>query len=43
VLEDFEKDPLPVHILYKERKPMPLKLRVFLDWLIPRLKVRLAS
>jgi DNA-binding transcriptional LysR family regulator len=43
VLEDFEKDPLPVHILFKERKPMPLKLRVFLDWLTPRLKARLAS
>ena len=42
VLEDFEKDPLPVHILYTERKPMPLKLRVFLDWLAPRLKARLA-
>ena len=42
VLEDFEKDPLPVHILYAERKPMPLKLRVFLDWLTPRLKARLA-
>ena len=42
VLEDFEKDPLPVHVLFKERRPMPLKLRVFLDWLIPRLKARLA-
>jgi DNA-binding transcriptional LysR family regulator len=42
VLEDFEKEPLPVHILFKERRPMPLKLRVFLDWLIPRLKARLA-
>jgi len=42
VLEGFEKDPLPVHILYAERKPMPLKLRVFLDWLTPRLKARLA-
>jgi DNA-binding transcriptional LysR family regulator len=42
VLEDFEKAPLPVHILYAERKPMPLKLRVFLDWLTPRLKTRLA-
>jgi DNA-binding transcriptional LysR family regulator len=42
VLEDFEKDPLPVHVLFKERKPMPLKLRVFLDWLTPRLKARLA-
>ena len=43
VLEEFEKDPLPAHILYAERKPMPLKLRVFLDWLTPRLKARLAS
>jgi DNA-binding transcriptional LysR family regulator len=42
LLEEFEKDPLPVHILYTERKPMPLKLRVFLDWLTPRLKARLA-
>jgi DNA-binding transcriptional LysR family regulator len=42
LLGDFEKEPLPVHILYTERKPMPLKLRVFLDWLTPRLKARLA-
>jgi DNA-binding transcriptional LysR family regulator len=42
VLEEFEKEPLPVHILYTERKPMPLKLRVFLDWVTPRLKARLA-
>ncbi len=42
ILEAFEKDPLPVHILYTERKPMPLKLRVFLNWLTPRLKARLA-
>ncbi len=42
VLEEFEKDPLPVHVLYAERKPMPVELRVFLDWLMPRLKARLA-
>ena len=41
ILEQFEKEPLPVHILYTERKPMPLKLRVFLNWLAPRLKARL--
>ncbi|MCW6511708.1 LysR family transcriptional regulator [Lichenifustis flavocetrariae] len=41
ILEAFEKEPLPVHILYTERKPMPLKLRVFLNWLTPRLKARL--
>jgi DNA-binding transcriptional LysR family regulator len=42
MMEDFELDPLPLHILYAERKPMPLKLRAFLDWVIPRLKARLA-
>jgi DNA-binding transcriptional LysR family regulator len=42
VLATFEKDPLPVHVVYTERKPMPLKLRVFLTWLTPRLKARLA-
>ncbi len=42
VLNSFEKEPLPIHILYTERRPMPVKLRVFLDWLTPRLKARLA-
>ncbi len=42
ILDEFESEPLPVHIVYTERKPMPLKLRVFLDWLGPRLKARLA-
>ena len=42
VLQEFEREPLPVHIVYTERKPMPLKLRVFLDWFTPRLKTRLA-
>ncbi len=41
VLEEFEPEALPVHILYAPRKPMPLKLRVFLDWITPRLKDRL--
>jgi DNA-binding transcriptional LysR family regulator len=42
LLEDFEKEPLPAHIVYRERRPMPLKLRVFLDWATPRLKACLA-
>ncbi len=41
VLDAFEKGPLPVHVVYAERKPMPLKLRAFLDWFTPRLKTRL--
>ena len=43
VLDAFEKAPLPVHIVYAERKPMPLKLRAFLNWFTPRLKTRLGS
>jgi DNA-binding transcriptional LysR family regulator len=43
VLEPFEPEPLPVHIVYAERKPMPLKLRAFLNWITPRLKGRLAA
>jgi len=42
VLEDFEPEPLPVHIIYAPRKPIPIKLRAFLDWMAPRLKARLA-
>jgi len=41
VLEEFEPKPLPVHLLYAPHKPMPLKLRTFLNWMTPRLKDRL--
>ncbi len=41
ILDSFENEPLPVHIVYADRKPMPVKLRVILDWLTPRLKARL--
>jgi DNA-binding transcriptional LysR family regulator len=43
MLEDFEQEPWPVHIVYAERKPVPLKLRAFLNWATPRLKARLTS
>ena len=42
VLENFEPEPLPVHIIYAQRKLVPLKLRAFLNWVTPRLKARLA-
>jgi DNA-binding transcriptional LysR family regulator len=42
-LEKFEPEPLPVHIIYAQRKPVPLKLRAFLNWVTPRLKARLAE
>jgi DNA-binding transcriptional LysR family regulator len=42
MLEEYEQEPWPVHIVYAERKPVPLKLRAFLNWMTPRLKARLA-
>jgi DNA-binding transcriptional LysR family regulator len=42
VLEAFEPEPLPVHIVYTPRNPVPLKLRAFLNWVTPRLKAKLA-
>jgi DNA-binding transcriptional LysR family regulator len=41
LLEEFEPEPLPVHILYAPRNLMPLKLRAFLNWMTPRLKDQL--
>lgn len=43
VLDTFEEEPLPVHIVYARRKQMPLKLRTFLNWVTPRLKARLTT
>ena len=42
VLEAFEPEPLPISIVYSPRKPLPLKIRAFLDWMTPRLRARLA-
>jgi DNA-binding transcriptional LysR family regulator len=41
VLAEFEPEPLPVHLIYAPRKPVPLKLRAFLNWMTPRLKAQL--
>jgi DNA-binding transcriptional LysR family regulator len=41
VLEEFEPQPIPVHIIFTPRKPVPIKLRAFLNWMTPRLKERL--
>jgi DNA-binding transcriptional LysR family regulator len=41
ILEDFEPPPQPVNLLHVGGKLAPLKLRAFLDFAAPRLKVRL--
>jgi DNA-binding transcriptional LysR family regulator len=41
VLEEFEPEPSPVSLVHTGQRLLPLKLRAFLDFAAPRLKVRL--
>lgn len=42
VLEDFEPEPEPIHIVHVPRAQMPLKLRRFIDFAAPRLRSSLS-
>ena len=41
-LEEFEPAPWPVSLLYAGQGLLPLKLRAFVDFAVPRLKMRLS-
>jgi DNA-binding transcriptional LysR family regulator len=41
VLQDFEPEPNPISLIYPSGRLVPLKLRAFLDFAVPRLKARL--
>lgn len=43
VLEDFELEPAPVHLIHAGRELLPLKTRAFLDYAAPRLRRSLAE
>lgn len=43
VLEDFEVDPIPVHLIHAARGALPSKMRVFLDFAVPVLRAKLKS
>jgi DNA-binding transcriptional LysR family regulator len=43
VLESFEPAPRPVHLVYDAQSRLPLKLRAFVDFVIPRMRERLAD
>jgi DNA-binding transcriptional LysR family regulator len=42
VLQDYETAPVPVSLVHKGQAPLPLKLRAFLDFVVPRLRERIA-
>ena len=43
VLEEFEPKQRPVHLVYDAQNRMPLKLRAFVDFVVPRLRQRLVE
>ncbi len=43
VLADFQPKRLPVHLMHRGQAILPLKVRAFLDFALPRLKARLAG
>jgi DNA-binding transcriptional LysR family regulator len=43
VLESFEVPPRPVHLIYDQQNRLPLKLRAFVDFAVPRLRARLTE
>ena len=43
LLEAYEPTPRPVHLLYAKQSRLPLKLRAFIDFVVPRLRDRLTA
>ena len=43
LLEAYEPTPRPVHLIYDKQNRLPLKLRAFVDFVVPRLRDRLAA
>jgi DNA-binding transcriptional LysR family regulator len=38
VLDEFQPAPLPVSLVYAANRFLPIKIRAFLDFAVPRLK-----
>ncbi|MBP0495940.1 LysR family transcriptional regulator [Pararoseomonas indoligenes] len=43
LLADFAPQPLPVSLVYAAAELLPLKVRSFLDWTVPRLRARMTE
>lgn len=43
ILKEFEIEPVPVHMIHVSRSLMPVKLRRFLDFAVPRLRESLSD
>jgi DNA-binding transcriptional LysR family regulator len=38
ILEDYEAPPLPIHVVYREGRRAPARVRAFVDFAVPRLR-----
>jgi DNA-binding transcriptional LysR family regulator len=43
VLQEFEVEPVPVHVVHLSRHVMPIKVRRFIDFAVPKLRETLAE
>ncbi|MFA5957660.1 LysR family transcriptional regulator [Hyphomicrobium sp.] len=43
ILQEFEVEPMPVHLVHLSRSMMPLKLRRFIDFAVPKLREELGN
>jgi DNA-binding transcriptional LysR family regulator len=43
VLQEFEPEPMPVHLIHAAQGRLPLKMRSFLEFAAPRLRKQLES
>ena len=43
VLQAFEPAPIPVHVVYPHSRLLSTRVRSFVDWAVPRLRLRLAA
>lgn len=43
ILQDYGSTPQPIHIIYARQGTLPLKVRAFIDWTLPRLRAACSS
>ena len=43
ILQEYEVEPMPVHVVHLSRNAMPLKVRRFVDFAVPKLREMLAE
>lgn len=38
ILQDYEAEPMPIHVIYREGRRAPARVRAFVDFVVPRLR-----